>query len=204
MDRQSTGFSIQKKPVQFLRLDAWNEQRWSFFLFSNVYSATPLCCAVSVIIMGFYLFPWHMDEGFHRAFVASHTISPSLCCTETWVWRQGENFFMTGIRSPSSHSPSALSFCFSLNILIQIFSPSFCIFCNTAPSCLHIACSKTTNWSFTTCTHVCFLSLFLSHPSLLSSLVLCLLSLVASLGTQNKMQDTDEMNWHIENGIVGR
>lgn len=41
---------------------------------SAVHSGASLCCAVSLVIMGFYLFLWHEDEGFHRAFVASHTI----------------------------------------------------------------------------------------------------------------------------------
>lgn len=41
---------------------------------------------------GFYLFPQSMDEGFHRAFVASPTISSCLCvlCKDTSLTPRGE------------------------------------------------------------------------------------------------------------------
>ena len=103
-----------------------------------------------------------MEEGFHRAFVASYTISSSLCCAETWVWRRRENFSMTGISTPSSHSPTPFCFLFHSQYSHSPFfpSPSVSLFRlhNTAPSCLHIAWSKTTNWSFTACSRCAFLS----------------------------------------------
>lgn len=38
------------------------------------HAAVFLFCAVCVVIIGFYLFLWHMNEGFHRVFAASHTV----------------------------------------------------------------------------------------------------------------------------------
>lgn len=147
-----------------------------FFWSSNVYSSASLCCAVSVVIMGFYLFPWHMDEGFHRAFVASHTISSRLRVA------QRHEFDAEGRISPwpesAPHHPTVpLHFSFvSLSIFsFSFFFPSFCIFRSTAPSCLHIAWSKTTNQSFTACSPCAFS---------LSPLVLFLLSFVAPVTSQ--------------------
>lgn len=60
----------------------------------------------------------------------------SLCFTETWVWRRGENFSMTEISTPSSYSPAPLFFCLSLSIVIlNFFPPSFCIFLPAPQRC---------------------------------------------------------------------
>lgn len=137
------------------------------FWYSSVYSAASLCCSVSVVIMGFYLFPWHMDEGFHRAFVAFRTISSCLCVAQRHEF-DAEGRISLWPESAPHHSATPLSFSFSFSILI--FSPppaAFCQLHNTAPSCLHIAWSKTTIWSFTACSPNVF-SLSLSHLSLLS------------------------------------
>lgn len=105
---------------------------------------------------------------------------------------------MPGISTPSSPSPTLLSFYFSLNILIFFPPPFFCQLHNTAPSCLHIAWSETTNWSFTACSRC-----VLPFPDFLISLV-CLLSCVfspftcgphdLSLSTRKKTQDSEEWN----------
>lgn len=51
------------------------EMGGGLFFDPPMYILLALCCAVLVVIMGFYLFPRHMDEGFHSSFVSSHTIS---------------------------------------------------------------------------------------------------------------------------------
>lgn len=173
MAMQSTGLF-----VKFLRLDSWNRSRWRVSWFFYVYSASSLCFSVSVVIMGFYLFPWHTDEGFHRDFVASHTIS---------VWHWGENFSMTGISIPSSHSPTPLPFCFSLNILIVIFSLSFRIF---LPDPQH-------------CSLMFTYSLIQNNKLLWMVSVLPLVALMTS-STKKKLQNGEEMKWHIENAIIVR
>lgn len=104
--------------------------RRAFFLSSNVYSFSSVCCAVSVVIMGFYLFPRHMDEGFHSSFVSSHTISSCFFaqCKDT--------FDIPQPRSPFSFV--------SISVLSFSSFPPFCQLLSTAPSCLHIAWSETT------------------------------------------------------------
>lgn len=179
--------------------------------FSNVYSAASLCCAVSVVIMGFYLFPWHMDEGLHRAFVASHTISSCLCVA------QRHEFDAKGRISPwpesAPHHPTGpLHFSF---VSLSIFSFSFSSFCIFLPAPQHRSLmftysliqnnklklyslqpvrllSLSLSFSFLFCLPACPFFPFTCGPHDLS------------VGTLKKMQDAEEMKWHIENGIVGR
>lgn len=95
IDIQSSGSSSGANA--FLRLDAWNHSRWRFFVyffgggFSDVYSAASLFC-VSVVIMGFYLFSWHTEEGFHRAFccLPYYFLPCPCCCRDTSLAPRGE------------------------------------------------------------------------------------------------------------------
>lgn len=131
----------------------------------------------------------------------------SLCFTETWVWRRGENFSMTEISTPSSYSPAPLFFCLSLSIVIlNFFPPSFCIFLPAPQRCflmftysliqsnklklysLQPACFSFS--SLTSCFHGRFSS-FLSWPAWL-----------LWEREKRKMQHTEEIKWHIKNGIV--
>lgn len=140
--------------------------------FSDVYSAASLFC-VSVVIMGFYLFSWHTEEGFHRAFccLPYYFLPCPCCCRDTSLAPRGE-FLHDRNRNPII--PAApLHFPFvSLTISFPsttttLPSVTVCQLHSTAPSCLHIAWSKTTNWSFTACSLSALLSL--SHRSLPSS-----------------------------------
>ena len=136
-----------------------------------------LFCCLSVlrlvVIMGFYLFSWHTEEGFHGAFccLPYYFLSCPCCCRDTSLAPRGE-FLHDRNRRPII--PSApLHFPF---VSLTISSPStttttttlpsvtVCQLHSTAPSCLHIAWSKTTNWSFTACSLSALLSL--SHRSL--------------------------------------
>lgn len=82
--------------------------------------------------------------------------------------------------------PSALSFgVFSL--LALSLRPLH----NTASSCLHIAWSKATNWSFPACSLRAFLSHH-SHPAFTDA------SSAFSPGTIKNMQHAEEIKWHIE------
>lgn len=109
------------------------EDFFSFFWFCNVYSAASLCCAVSVVIMGFYLFPWHMDEGFHRAFVAFHTISSCLCVALR------HEFGAEGRISPwpesAPHHPTAPLYFPFVSVSLFSFFSSFCIFLPAPQHC---------------------------------------------------------------------
>lgn len=52
-----------------------------------------LFCAVCVVIIGFYLFLWHKDEGFHRVFAASILFRlVSVFCGDVSLAPRGEFF----------------------------------------------------------------------------------------------------------------
>lgn len=52
-----------------------------------------LLCAVCVVIIGFYLFLWHKDEGFHRVFAASILFRlVSMFCGDVSLAPRGEFF----------------------------------------------------------------------------------------------------------------
>lgn len=109
-----------------------------------------LCCIVSVAIMGFYLFRYI------RAFTGPllpPILFPLVCVVHRCEFdAKGENVSMPRIGTPSSHSLTRLSFYFPSNILIFLFSSLLSArIHNTSPSCLHIAWSETTSWSFTAC-----------------------------------------------------
>lgn len=56
--------NLRHKRHKITGVRVWVSPRVAAFLF----------CAICVVIIGFYLFFWHMDQGFHRVFAASHTI----------------------------------------------------------------------------------------------------------------------------------
>ena len=128
--------------------------------------------------MGFYLFSWHTEEGFHRAFccLPYYFLLCPRCCRNASLAPRGE--FLHDRNQHPIIPAAPLHFPF---VSLTISSPSIttttttttlpsvtvCQLHSTAPSCLHIAWSKTTNWSFTACSLSAFLSL--SHRSLPSS-----------------------------------
>lgn len=75
--------------------------------------------------MGFYLFPQHMDEGFHSSFVSSHTISSCLGAVQRHEF-DAEGRISPRPESAPLHPTASLPFfiCFYLSIVILIL-PSF-------------------------------------------------------------------------------
>lgn len=192
--------------------------------FSDVYSAASLFC-VSVVIMGFYLFSWHTEEGFHRAFccLPYYFLPCPCCCRDTSLAPRGE-FLHDRNRNPiipaaPLHFPFvSLTISFpstTTTTTTTLPSVTVCQLHSTAPSCLHIAWSKTTNWSFTACSLSALLSL--SHRSLPSShfflfffftdafsrLTRVLVTPLAS-ATTGKRRTPRKWNDTLKNGIVGR
>ena len=142
MDIQSSGSSSSANAISFF-LFFWGGG------FSDVYSAASLF-RVSVVIMGFYLFSWHTEEGFHRAFccLPYYFLLCPRCCRNASLAPRGE--FLHDRNQHPIIPAAPLHFPF---VSLTISSPSIttttttttlpsvtvCQLHSTAPSCLHIA-----------------------------------------------------------------
>lgn len=154
----------------------------------------------------------------HRRRLSQGLLLPPVLFPPVSVLLQRHEFGAEGRISPW---PAPLHFSFvSLTISFPsttttLPSVTVCQLHSTAPSCLHIAWSKTTNWSFTACSLSALLSL--SHRSLPSShffffyflrtlslrLTRVLVTPLAS-ATTGKCRTPRKWNDTLKNGIVGR